>query len=129
MVAALLTAVLLLILSNLANDLGDHEHGTDNDQRVGPERAVQSGAITPAAMKRAMMLCGVLAFASGLWLIFTAFGFTFTTLVFLLIGLAANVIEASTDGASAWNIVAIVCFAVMLFAGFEMIAKAPPATD
>ena len=89
MVAALLTAVLLQILSNLANDLGDHEHGTDNDQRVGPERAVQSGAISPAAMKRAMVLCGVLAFASGLWLIFTAFGFTFTTLVFLLIGLAA----------------------------------------
>ena len=46
-----------------------------------------------------------------------------------LIGLAANVIEASTDGASAWNIVAIVCFAVMLFAGFEMIAKTPPPTE
>ena len=89
MVAALLTAVLLQILSNLANDLGDHEHGTDNADRIGPERAVQSGAITPALMKRAVFICGGLSFASGLWLIFTAFGFTLTTLVFLLIGIAA----------------------------------------
>jgi hypothetical protein len=50
----------------------------------------------------------------------------FVIVIAALIGLAANVIEASTDGASAWNIVAIVCFAVMLFAGFEMIAKTPP---
>ncbi|MEO8590462.1 MAG: 1,4-dihydroxy-2-naphthoate octaprenyltransferase [Flavobacteriales bacterium] len=89
MVAALLTAVLLQILSNLANDLGDHQHGTDNDQRIGPDRAVQSGAISPTAMKRAMVLCGVLAFCSGLWLILTAFGHTLTTVLFLLIGLAA----------------------------------------
>ena len=89
MVAALLTAVLLQVLSNLANDLGDHEHGTDNAHRVGPERAVQSGAIPPAAMKRAMMLCGALTFASGLWLIMVAFGLTLTSVVFLLIGLCA----------------------------------------
>jgi len=41
-----------------------------------------------------------------------------------LIALAANVVEASTDGASVWNIVAIICFAVVLFAGFELVAKA-----
>ncbi len=44
----LITAVLLQVLSNLANDLGDHQHGTDNADRVGPQRAVQSGAISPA---------------------------------------------------------------------------------
>lgn len=88
-VLALLTAVLLQILSNLANDLGDHQHGTDNAQRIGPQRAVQSGAISPAAMKRAMILCGVLAFASGCALIVVAFGLSITTLVFLLLGLAA----------------------------------------
>jgi hypothetical protein len=43
-----------------------------------------------------------------------------------LVALAANVIEASTDGASAWNIIAIVCFAIVLFAGFELIAKSAP---
>lgn len=88
-VLALLTATLLQVLSNLANDIGDHQHGTDNADRVGPQRAVQSGAISPAAMKRAMVICAVLAFASGLGLIITAFGTTLKTLAFLLIGLAA----------------------------------------
>lgn len=86
---ALLTAILLQILSNLANDLGDHQHGTDNADRVGPQRAVQSGVITPARMKRAMIICGLLAFASGIALITTSLGLTATTLIFLLLGLAA----------------------------------------
>lgn len=86
---ALLTAVLLQILSNLANDLGDHQHGTDNADRVGPQRSVQSGAIKPAQMKRAMIICGVLAFISGCALITVALGFTLKTLIFLLLGLLA----------------------------------------
>ncbi|MBK9175552.1 MAG: 1,4-dihydroxy-2-naphthoate polyprenyltransferase [Flavobacteriales bacterium] len=86
---ALLTAVLLQILSNLANDLGDHQHGTDNTDRVGPQRAVQSGAISPAAMKRAMLLCGTLALVSGIALIVLALGFSTKMLVFLGIGLLA----------------------------------------
>ncbi|MBL0127308.1 MAG: 1,4-dihydroxy-2-naphthoate polyprenyltransferase [Flavobacteriales bacterium] len=86
---ALLTAVLLQILSNLANDLGDHQHGTDNKDRVGPQRAVQSGAIPVAAMKRAMTACGTLAFLSGCVLITVALGFSAITLVFLILGLLA----------------------------------------
>lgn len=86
---ALLTAILLQVLSNLANDLGDHQHGTDNDARVGPQRAVQSGAITPGRMERAMIICAVLAFLSGCTLITVALGFTGKTLAFLLIGLLA----------------------------------------
>lgn len=86
---ALLTAILLQILSNLANDLGDYQHGTDNNERVGPQRAVQSGAITSAQMKRAMIICGILAFASGCTLITVALGFTTKTLLFLTIGLLA----------------------------------------
>lgn len=89
MVAALLTAILLQILSNLANDLGDHLHGTDNAERVGPKRAVQSGAIPPATMRRAMLICAALAFASGSWLIVTALGLSIVTLGFLLLGLLA----------------------------------------
>lgn len=86
---ALCTAVLLQVLSNLANDLGDHQHGTDNMNRLGPKRTVQSGAITPAAMKRAMLICGALAFLSGCALITMALGFTLDTLLFLLLGLSA----------------------------------------
>lgn len=43
---ALLTATLLQILSNLANDYGDALKGTDNEQRLGPMRAIQSGAVS-----------------------------------------------------------------------------------
>lgn len=43
-----------------------------------------------------------------------------------LIAFAANIIEAADEGASVWNIVAIVCFAIVLFAGFELIAKSAP---
>jgi hypothetical protein len=43
-----------------------------------------------------------------------------------LVALAANVVDAAEDGASVWNIVAIVCFGIVLFAGFEMVATNPP---
>lgn len=89
MVLALLTAVLLQVLSNLANDLGDHQHGTDNADRVGPQRSVQSGAITAKQMKRAMVICGALGFMTGCTLITVALGFTVTTLLFLAVGLLA----------------------------------------
>ena len=89
LVLALLTATLLQVLSNLANDLGDHLHGTDNVDRVGPQRAVQSGAISPARMKRAMVICGTMAFVSGILLITYALGLRSMTLAFLLLGLTA----------------------------------------
>ena len=40
---ALLVTVGLQIISNLANDYGDGVKGTDNADRIGPERAIQSG--------------------------------------------------------------------------------------
>ena len=89
LVLALITAILLQILSNLANDLGDHQHGTDNKDRVGPERAVQSGTISPFAMKLGMMICGTLAFAFGIALITVALGLSLPTMVFFIIGLLA----------------------------------------
>lgn len=68
------TAVLLQILSNLANDYGDSVHGADHGQRTGPPRAVQTGIITPREMKRAMILFGVLSAVTGLALVLVAFG-------------------------------------------------------
>ncbi len=45
-VLALITTLFLQILSNLANDYGDFVKGTDNKNRVGPERTLQAGLIT-----------------------------------------------------------------------------------
>ncbi|HRH68092.1 MAG TPA: 1,4-dihydroxy-2-naphthoate polyprenyltransferase [Flavobacteriales bacterium] len=89
LVLALLTAILLQVLSNLANDLGDHQHGADNVARVGPKRSVQSGTITPGQMKKAMLICGLLAFLAGCALIVVALGLTVKSLLFLLLGLSA----------------------------------------
>lgn len=62
---ALLTTLLFQILSNLANDLGDSLKGADNKDRVGPQRAVQSGVISKASMKKAVIMTSVLAFISA----------------------------------------------------------------
>jgi 1,4-dihydroxy-2-naphthoate octaprenyltransferase len=69
---SLLTAMLLQILSNFANDYGDFMKGTDNEKRIGTKRALQSGILTPAEMKTGMYLSGTLAFASGILMLLYA---------------------------------------------------------
>ena len=69
-VFAALTAVLLQILSNLANDYGDFKKGTDNAKRVGPQREMQSGAITEKEMKWALVIVSGLCLLSGFLLLF-----------------------------------------------------------
>jgi len=66
---SLATAFLLQILSNLANDYGDTEHGADNDHRVGPVRAVQSGKISGPVMRSALFILIALCLAVGYFLI------------------------------------------------------------
>lgn len=88
---AILTAVLLQILSNLANDYGDYTKGTDNENRIGPERAMQSGAINPSQMKNALIFFGILSLISGVTLLGLSFGMNklVYALIFLAIGIAA----------------------------------------
>ncbi len=90
-VLALITTLLLQILSNLANDYGDFTHGTDNENRVGPERAVQSGIISAKEMKRAIYIVGLLAFHAGMFLITAALDdiFNYIYILFLITGLVA----------------------------------------
>ncbi len=68
-VFAMITTVLFQILSNLANDLGDSLKGTDNEKRVGPMRAVQSGQISKNQMKIAVTVTSLLSFSSAAILI------------------------------------------------------------
>ncbi len=71
-VLALITAGLLQILSNLANDYGDAVKGSDKPDRIGPLRGMQKGAISLAQMKRALMIVIVLSCISGLLLVTAA---------------------------------------------------------
>ena len=68
LVLSLITTLFLQILSNLANDYGDGVKGTDSAGRIGPERAIQSGAISPEQMRRAVLLFALLSFGCGTWL-------------------------------------------------------------
>jgi len=86
---AIITTLLLQILSNLANDYGDAIKGTDNENRVGPERTVQSGKISPKSMKTAIIVFSVLSLASGLYLIWLSGIDLMKALMFLLLGVLA----------------------------------------
>lgn len=69
--AAILCAVfasLMQILSNLVNDLYDFLRGTDDEERLGPERACAQGWITPRAMRIGIAVTALLAATVGLQL-------------------------------------------------------------
>jgi 1,4-dihydroxy-2-naphthoate octaprenyltransferase len=62
-------ALLIQIGTNFSNDYYDFIHGADTAVRVGPKRAVSSGLVRPAVMRRAAAGAFGLAFAVGLALI------------------------------------------------------------
>ena len=86
------TAILLQILSNLANDFGDYKKGTDNAQRKGPQRELQSGSISEKEMKTGIVIVGLASLLSGGLLLISVF-LTSSDLVdlavFALLGIAA----------------------------------------
>ena len=62
--AILTTVVLLQVLSNWANDLGDFSHGVDGEDRQ--DRAVASWRISAQSMKRAIRVLGIWTFLIGI---------------------------------------------------------------
>ncbi|MCX6171842.1 MAG: 1,4-dihydroxy-2-naphthoate polyprenyltransferase [Flavobacterium sp.] len=90
-VFALLTTLGLQILSNFANDYGDGVKGTDNEDRVGPKRAIQSGIITPQSMKKAILLTSLITLSFAILLIYFAFkeSYLLYSFLFLILGILA----------------------------------------
>ncbi len=115
------TAVLLQILSNLANDYGDSLHGADHVARQGPKRAVQAGLVTPAAMRRAMAITALLTVASGLLLLWFAFGRAAFSSILLFVVLGGAAIGAAityTAGKLPYGYAGLGDLAVLLFFGW-----------
>lgn len=100
------TTLGLQILSNFANDYGDGVKGTDNQDRVGPARTVQSGLISQKEMKQGIWATAVATLLLAVLLIYAAFGsenFVFA-IVFFVLGLAAIVAAIKyTIGNSAYG--------------------------
>jgi 1,4-dihydroxy-2-naphthoate octaprenyltransferase len=120
----ILTALLLQILSNYANDYGDSIHGADHKDRVGPKRTVQEGKITITQMKKAVIFFSVLSFVSGVLLLIVAIDFqaenSLKTLIFFL-GLGLFCIAGAilyTAGKKPYGYMGLGDIAVLIFFGW-----------
>lgn len=90
---ALMTTIGFQVISNFANDYGDGVKGTDNEDRVGPKRALQSGEISPEAMKKGIIITGLISISLALGLILVAFGkdYVFYSILFVILGISCIV--------------------------------------
>jgi len=117
---ALLATISLQVLSNLANDYGDGVKGTDNEDRIGPERALQSGKITPEEMFSAIRINILIVILFVFLLIYSSFGsqyFLYAMLFFALGGLSIYAAVKYTIGESAYGYRAFGDIMVFLFFG------------
>jgi len=122
-VLAFLTATLLQILSNLANDYGDAVKGTDNEKRLGPVRAIQSGSVSLRDMKQAIVINVILTMASGLVLVFYALESLNSILVFIGLGVLAIIAAiAYTVGNKPYGYVGLGDISVFIFFGLLGVA-------
>ena len=86
-ILAIGTTIGFQVLSNFANDYGDGVKGTDNENRVGPERALQSGIISPKQMLQGIYITIGITLLLALGLIYVSFGtenFLYSVLFFFL---------------------------------------------
>ena len=90
-ILALMTTIAFQVISNFANDYGDGVKGTDNEHRIGPKRALQSGILGRRELKKGIILSIVLALFLVLALLYVSFGTEHLHLfvVFVLLGLAS----------------------------------------
>lgn len=120
-IIAILLTISLQILSNLANDYGDGVKGTDNETRVGPERAIQSGAISENEMMLGIKNNILIVIGLAVMLIYMSFGVNhllLTLLFFLLAGLSIYAAITYTIGESAYGYRGLGDVFVFVFFGF-----------
>lgn len=118
-ILCLLTTLFYQVLSNYANDYGDGIKGTDDD-RVGEKRAVATGSISLAAMRRAITVFAVLSFVSGttLSILATSDMDIWVTLSFILLGFLAILAAITyTVGNRAYGYYGLGDLAVLIFFG------------
>lgn len=118
---ALLTTVGFQVLSNFANDYGDGVKGTDNEDRIGPKRTIQSGKIKPKQMLNAMKITALVTLLVAVLLIYIAFGKEnfVLSVTFFLLGIASVVAAIKyTVGSKAYGYSGLGDLFVLLFFGW-----------
>ncbi len=122
---ALATTLGFQILSNFANDYGDGVKGTDNAERIGPARALQSGSLTARELKVGMIITAMITLLLASLLVFAAFGndHIFLALLFFNLGIVAVIAAVKyTVGKSAYGYRAMGDLFVFLFFGLLGVA-------
>lgn len=92
---AILTVLLLQILSNVANELGDTLRGTDSDERQGMIYSLQSGEISISEMKQLIVWLIALAAISGVALVASSFQSLFSSDGVVMLALGGVAIVAA----------------------------------
>ncbi|MBT8210879.1 MAG: 1,4-dihydroxy-2-naphthoate octaprenyltransferase [Eudoraea sp.] len=117
---ALLTTLGFQITSNFANDYGDGIKGTDNEDRIGPSRALQSGALSKKELEWGVGISIIISLLLAATLLYTAFGTTAPQYLLLFGALAIFSIWAAvryTVGARAYGYSGLGDLFVFLFFG------------
>lgn len=88
---ALITTLGLQVLSNFANDYGDGVKGTDNEDRLGPVRAMQGGLLTAKELRSGVIVTSIITLALACILIYVAFSGAHygISLLFFFLGVAS----------------------------------------
>lgn len=116
---ALITAALLQILSNLANDYGDAVKGSDEKGRIGPMRGMQLGIITRSQMKLALVATVLLALVSGAILIVVACEKPTEIIGFLVLGVLSIIAAITyTMGSRPYGYIGLGDLSVLIFFGW-----------
>ncbi|MEY3237550.1 MAG: hypothetical protein RI883_1651 [Bacteroidota bacterium] len=126
---SLLTTVLFQIVSNLANDLGDSVKGTDNKDRIGPMRSVQSGLISKNEMRNAVVITSIVSLLSAGNLIYIGTTNLPLSILWFYIGLAVACIFAAityTIGKKAYGYYGLGDIMVFLFFGIVSVLGVYP---
>ena len=106
------------MLSNFANDYGDGIKGTDNDERLGPKRILQSELTSRAQLRQAIFVISGVAVLLTILLVYSAFGLSKTALTFLGLGFFAIVAAIRyTVGSNAYGYKGLGDLFVFLFFG------------
>ncbi|MGY6090542.1 1,4-dihydroxy-2-naphthoate polyprenyltransferase [Avibacterium paragallinarum] len=114
----LITTLLLQILSNFANDYGDHQKGSDTAERIGPLRGIQHGVISAAQLKKGLILMSLASLFFGFWLIALAYQTYADLFAFSLLGgLAILAAITYTVGAKPYGYMGLGDISVLLFFG------------
>lgn len=119
-VLALLTTLGLQVLSNFANDYGDGVKGTDNEDRLGPVRAMQGGLLSEKELRNGIITTSIITLIIACILIYIAFGKAHygISLLFFFLGVASIAAAIKyTVGKSAYGYRAMGDLFVFLFFG------------